>query len=120
MRDSVPFNAKARHGIGERCVNDIGTVLVRVTNELVGATTDLSVERIASFCRFIDVFDVAVIGRNAVGNNILGIIEDLANTRRQLCLPFRLVFQGRLWQYRSTARVGAGKERRNRNPSEEP
>ena len=68
--DAVPFDAEAGHRVGQTCVLDVGAVLMYVADEFVGTATDLRMKRLALLFGFVDIFDVAVVGRNAVSDEV--------------------------------------------------
>ena len=79
MSDSVPRDIEASHSVGQGSVDYIGANLVGIANELGSAAEHLGVQFFTLFLGFVDVFYMAVVGRNAVGDYVVGISEDLLN-----------------------------------------
>ena len=90
VRHAVPLNREERHSVGEGHVREIGRVLMSVADELVCTATGLSVQPFSLAVGLVNVFDVTVIGRNAVCYKIITI------GKNSLDLGNKIVQEGRV------------------------
>ena len=79
MRHAIPLDLKERHRVGQRHMLKVGCVLVSIADELVCTATSLVLEPFSLTVGLVDVFDVAVIGRNTVSDKIIAIGNNIKN-----------------------------------------
>ena len=84
MRHAGPIDLQASHRVSQAGMLHIGAVGMRVADKLIGTAAHLAVKLLALLLGVIYVFDMAVVGRNAVGDDVIRSGKDLLDLGDQL------------------------------------